>query len=148
MPRLSRTAFLVAVVALLAGCDAASVTAAADEVLVAVTDRAEYERVGGVATITVSLRNRGSHVVEVVGCPEPPALEVEQRADASWSAVGSANLYCTAINLTRTVRLDPGAELVSRIHLAQPGEYRARIYIGAFSARATASVVTAAFRVR
>ena len=149
MPSLSRTVSSLAFVALVAACGSADVTATAEDVLVAVTDRSEYQRTEGLAPVTVLLRNRGDHVVEVVGCPEPPGLQLEQRVAGQWSAVGSSNVICPAVHLLRSVRLDPGSEIAGQLLVATSGELRVRVFVGPpTTAGASPSVTTAAFTVR
>jgi hypothetical protein len=152
MQNLRRTIALFsafAAFALVGGCAATDVTAAPEEVFVAVTDRAEYQRIDGLAPVTVLLRNRGSHVVEVVGCPEPPGLMLERRVDGQWSAVSSTNVVCPAVHLLRSVRLDPGAELTGQLLVAASGELRVRVFVGPLTTSAMSpSVTTPAFTVR
>jgi hypothetical protein len=131
-----------------AACADAHVSAPS-ELLVASTDRAEYARTAGPATVTVRLFNRGTHSVEIVGCPEPLALQIERRDGASWTPQASFNWICSAIHLQTTRRLEPGEEITGQVQLESTGEFRARVFIGppAFDGP-NVSVTTPTFTVR
>jgi hypothetical protein len=130
------------------GCADAHVTAPG-ELLVAMTDRAEYARAVGPATITVRLLNRGAYSVEIVGCPEPLAMQIERREGSGWTAQASFNSICSAIHLQSSRRLEPGEEMTGRFLLESSGEFRARVFIGPPAGDGpNASVTTPTFIVR
>jgi hypothetical protein len=119
--------FLLSLMA--AGCAGERITAPAD-LLVATTDRTEYARAAGPATITVRLLNRGTHSVEIVGCPEPLAMQIERREGSNWTPQASFNWICPGIHLQTSRRLEPGEEIAGRFQLESTGEFRARVFIG------------------
>ncbi|HYD53806.1 MAG TPA: hypothetical protein VEA99_14310, partial [Gemmatimonadaceae bacterium] len=70
------------------------------------------------------------------------------RVGERWEPLRSSNWVCPAIHLQRTTHLDPGAELTGRILVDAPGDYRARVFIGARTDGTNPSVVTGTFAVR
>lgn len=140
---------LLALLPLLTGCETTELSASPAEVLIATTDRGEYQLVNGSTTVTVHLRNLGNHVVEVVGCPDPPAMLLEQQTAGEWQPLQSQNVICQAIHLQRTVRVDPGTEYTGQIRVNAPGEFRARVFIGPTQPTGlSATVTTRGFVVR
>jgi len=129
--RARRALRLLALLPLLVGCETAELPSATpSEVLVATTDRTEYQLANGSAAVTVHLRNLGDHVVEVVGCPDPPAMLLERWTTGTWEPLQSPGTLCQGANLLRTVRIDPGAEFTGRITATTPGELRVRVFVG------------------
>ena len=94
-------------------------------------------------------RSLGAHVVEVVGCPDPPALLLEQQTAGVWLPTETQGVPCQGANLLRSVRIDPGAEVTGRLRVTAPGDFRVRALVAPPQLAGLAtSVTTRGFVVR
>ena len=110
------------VLALVAGC---SLVTASDGELTVRTAEASYD-VGEV--VIVRIANHIDEAVYVYHCNHRISLVLERREGASWAQHSQVNGICLAIYPSGEIRIDAGEDLTETIGIAEPGEYRIRLY--------------------
>lgn len=96
------------------------------------TDQAWYERPHEDREVTVgaTFENNGFVPVLLSGCPDPPALVVENWDGAEWRDGLWVGLVCPAIYSRQTVKIEPGEALDFEIRLSDSGWCRLRLLVG------------------
>ena len=95
---------------------------------------AEVGRTGSEVELNLRITNKGLIPVHLEGCPNVPSVVVEGQAATGWQEVGSVNLYCIAILISRREVLEPGGTIQTRLGVVTRGLLRIRVLYGLTSA--------------
>lgn len=101
----------------------------------------------GWVAVEMVLSHRGGRAIELTGCPDPVASELERQAGGAWHQADRFQLLCLGIYSPTTLTLRVGEAFRFSVPVREPGHYRVLAHIGPTWGAPEFKVPSAAFTV-